>query len=315
MDYQKNYYDYMSYVKTLGRKKTKRYRSDGSKNSAFIYYEKHHIKPRACGGTDDHDNLVLLTAREHFLAHYLLCKIYSEGPEHYKMLCAFMYCKHGTSKQQKEVSSSRFFEKLKQERAELLGDQTRERIQRNGHHLKGTKASQEHREKLSASQKKRWTDSARMDKSEGSKGAKNPAYGKHWFTNKKTGKIIFTQSSPGEDWVKQGLTGKHWYHNLETGQVIQAFSQPDGSAWLKGMPPETIEKIRQKQVGHPSYSNKDLWRRVLCETTGEVFPSIAEAAKQTGIEYSRLAHHLRGDTRSVRGPNGTLLIWKYDFGG
>ena len=41
------------------------------------YKEKHHIVPRSVGGTDQEDNLVDLTAREHFLAHLLLVKIYN----------------------------------------------------------------------------------------------------------------------------------------------------------------------------------------------------------------------------------------------
>lgn len=40
------------------------------------YVEKHHVIPRCLGGTDDPDNLVRLTAREHFLAHQLLVKIH-----------------------------------------------------------------------------------------------------------------------------------------------------------------------------------------------------------------------------------------------
>jgi hypothetical protein len=40
------------------------------------YTENHHIKPRGEGGTDDSDNLVRLSAREHFLAHWLLYRIY-----------------------------------------------------------------------------------------------------------------------------------------------------------------------------------------------------------------------------------------------
>jgi len=36
------------------------------------YKEVHHIIPRSEGGTDDPDNLVNLTAREHFIAHWLL---------------------------------------------------------------------------------------------------------------------------------------------------------------------------------------------------------------------------------------------------
>lgn len=39
------------------------------------YFERHHIIPRALGG-GDFNNLVDLTAREHFIAHWLLAKIY-----------------------------------------------------------------------------------------------------------------------------------------------------------------------------------------------------------------------------------------------
>jgi hypothetical protein len=38
------------------------------------YTEVHHIHPRSLGGSDDPDNLVRLTYREHFLAHWLLTK-------------------------------------------------------------------------------------------------------------------------------------------------------------------------------------------------------------------------------------------------
>ena len=42
----------------------------------YVYYEKHHIIPKCIGGLDKKDNLILLTAREHFVAHQLLVKIY-----------------------------------------------------------------------------------------------------------------------------------------------------------------------------------------------------------------------------------------------
>lgn len=40
------------------------------------YTEKHHIIPRCMGGEDKGENLVRLTAREHFIAHLLLWKMY-----------------------------------------------------------------------------------------------------------------------------------------------------------------------------------------------------------------------------------------------
>lgn len=40
------------------------------------YVECHHVIPRCMGGTDDKDNLVQLTAEEHYVAHQLLHKIH-----------------------------------------------------------------------------------------------------------------------------------------------------------------------------------------------------------------------------------------------
>jgi hypothetical protein len=50
------------------------------------YYEKHHIIPKSHGGLNSSENIVKLTAREHYLAHWLLSKIY---PNCHKMLNAF----------------------------------------------------------------------------------------------------------------------------------------------------------------------------------------------------------------------------------
>jgi hypothetical protein len=49
------------------------------------YKERHHILPRSMGGTDDASNLVNLTAREHFIAHYLLAKIHG-GSQWYSVI-------------------------------------------------------------------------------------------------------------------------------------------------------------------------------------------------------------------------------------
>lgn len=44
------------------------------------YSERHHIRPRCMGGTDDPHNLVRLTPEEHYVAHQLLVKIHPEIP-------------------------------------------------------------------------------------------------------------------------------------------------------------------------------------------------------------------------------------------
>lgn len=60
----------MNYTLTYLNLIAKAQQSQRNKTSA--YYELHHIVPRCLGGLDTPENLVLLTAREHYLAHALL---------------------------------------------------------------------------------------------------------------------------------------------------------------------------------------------------------------------------------------------------
>lgn len=54
--------------------------------SKSLGMERHHILPRSLGGSNDPANLVYLTAREHFVAHKLLVKIYKNQPLSYKKM-------------------------------------------------------------------------------------------------------------------------------------------------------------------------------------------------------------------------------------
>jgi len=47
-----------------------------SRGDVAGYSEKHHVVPRCLGGSNSKDNLVVLTAEEHFLAHQLLVKMH-----------------------------------------------------------------------------------------------------------------------------------------------------------------------------------------------------------------------------------------------
>ena len=56
------------------------------------YVEEHHILPRSLGGSNFHSNLVFLSAKEHFICHLLLTKMYTyRTPEYFKMVKAFFY--------------------------------------------------------------------------------------------------------------------------------------------------------------------------------------------------------------------------------
>jgi hypothetical protein len=49
------------------------------------YAERHHVVPRSLGGSNSRNNLVWLTAREHFIAHVLLEHVHG-GPQWYAVM-------------------------------------------------------------------------------------------------------------------------------------------------------------------------------------------------------------------------------------
>lgn len=73
------------------------------------YYEKHHIVPKSMGGDNATSNMVKLTAREHFLAHWLLWRIHRNR----QMACAFAYLCGSFSIKEIKMKSSRGYEEAK----------------------------------------------------------------------------------------------------------------------------------------------------------------------------------------------------------
>ena len=78
------------------------------------YTETHHILPKSLGGTNDRSNLVQLTAREHFIAHLLLVKMYTPGTiEWIKMQKALMLM-YSESFYQCRYTPSKWYAKCKE---------------------------------------------------------------------------------------------------------------------------------------------------------------------------------------------------------
>lgn len=85
------------------------------KKTVSFYTEGHHIVPKSLGGTDKKENRVLLSAREHFLCHYVLTKLYPKGSTpYYKMIKAFLIMGWAQGRQERYVNS-RLYESLKVE--------------------------------------------------------------------------------------------------------------------------------------------------------------------------------------------------------
>lgn len=83
------------------------------------YTERHHIIPQSLGGSNDKENLVELTAREHFICHWLLVKM-TEGEARGKMLYALNGMKAENKYQERYHTkiTARVYEKYRIEHAE-----------------------------------------------------------------------------------------------------------------------------------------------------------------------------------------------------
>jgi len=119
------------------------------------YKEKHHIIPRSLGGTNDADNLAVLTAREHFICHLLLVRITSDKNKSKMIFALNSMMNRKTKSMDRYVPCSRMFEILRIQLSEahkLIGrtDQHREAISR-AH--KGKIVSKETKQKMSLASK------------------------------------------------------------------------------------------------------------------------------------------------------------------
>ncbi len=104
-----------------------------SKNQT-VYYEAHHIVPECMNGEGStsqwrwHPNIVLLTAKEHYLCHRLLCKIY---PENHKLAFAFWHLCNQRNKFQalRFIPSSRAYQEAKERLSKLgISEEVRQKI-------------------------------------------------------------------------------------------------------------------------------------------------------------------------------------------
>ena len=241
MNYDKIYYQLIDKSKKELRKKLKK--SDIN----YVYYEKHHIIPKCLGGANDKENLVLLTAREHFLCHLFLIRMY---PENSNLSYAFnAMCNKKSKRHQYYTPSNRMYQeakesfsrnglseetkqKMRKHKPEGFGEKIRaaligkchsiERIQKNidgqlkkisdvGHgHNKGSK----------------WSDESKINFSNNRKGVNNPMFGKKLslehksLLKKKKKKII--QLSLDNQFIKLWDSSKEIYSELgfSTDQII-----------------------------------------------------------------------------------------------
>lgn len=225
MNYEKIYYDFCASRQMMQRAK-----------GSDVYYESHHIKPKSLFPElkNDKTNLVLLTPREHYLAHLLLIR-FTEHEAKFKMVCAFCRFCHGKNatkfKNGKEYEKYRLLwrsmlsEKLKGRKQPIQAIQKMIDTRRNGDNWK---MKNETKVKLSELAKAQFsTEESKKHHSEIMK----KYYAEHPETHRGTYKG--TKLGPYSDERKQKtlnalINSERWhdrYYNVECVETGERFSQ------------------------------------------------------------------------------------------
>lgn len=114
------------------------------------YTETHHIIPRCLHGSDNKENLIKLTLREHYLAHWLLWRAY---PDYLPLASAFLQMtnKNPKVKTDQGIITSRTYEKLRTNVYKLLATHTKGWVyvkDAQGNVIKMSKAEYENQSEL-----------------------------------------------------------------------------------------------------------------------------------------------------------------------
>jgi len=117
------------------------------------YQERHHVIPRSLGGSNESDNLVNLTAKEHYIVHLLLPMMVITAEHRQKMWRAlFCMSKLQSLNHRRHTGSSRFYEKARNNTDFGIGNRGRtqptDERQRRAQSLKGHATSAETRSKI-----------------------------------------------------------------------------------------------------------------------------------------------------------------------
>lgn len=143
-----------------------------------IYTEKHHIIPICMGGNNSKENIINLTAREHFLAHWLLWRIHKNDKlanafyamtrksENQKRLISYSSIGYAEAKEACAAATSRRFKGV---------PKSEEQRKKMSESAKGKLKSKDHRNNLSKALIGKKLSKERVEKMRiNSKGGKNP---------------------------------------------------------------------------------------------------------------------------------------------
>jgi len=164
----------------------------GQQERELDYFENHHILPKCLGGNNGKDNLTKLTAKEHYVVHWLLHKIY---PDNWKISHAFFWIATENGMNKRAITS-RQYERAKK----IMSGSCSERMKdvRNPMHKESA------RKKISESMRGDNNPMRKFpERNHILNGGLTPSMGgAKWFTNGKHSKYFRPNDSIPEGWAE-----------------------------------------------------------------------------------------------------------------
>lgn len=186
------------------------------------YLEKHHIIPKSLGGTDNKENLVYLTAREHYIAHLLLVKM-TEGNEKAKMSFALKCMSNFQNKYHERYNPpSKIYEIERNNFIESVS------ILNKGHPSYLKKHSEETKAKIKKTQKKRFAEMSINEKQEWVK--KSLTSPESWTEERKQ-KISKSTTGKKKTKTEAFYQSKEKTREQRTARMIENAKKNKGRTW------------------------------------------------------------------------------------
>ncbi|MGD9678098.1 MAG: NUMOD3 domain-containing DNA-binding protein [Vulcanibacillus sp.] len=217
---------------------------------------RHHILPKSLRGNNAKENFIILTTREHYIAHLILWKC-----GYLKMCQAFWYMSH--NKKHSNTLSSRQYILLQKDNSHFLSII-----------FKGVAKSEDHKQKISKGNKGKMS------------GENHPFYGKQ---RSKETKEKISKSNIGKirsEEAKQKMKENHYDCCGENNPMF-------GKDWREGKTEEELrihsERISKAGKGkkkpenfgkNMSGGNNHMSRKIRCIETNEIFSCKPEASKK-----------------------------------